>query len=49
MLSAANVVADFIVGSKVSSAADDLADHIRCHGNYFTGGQFLEATPRAET
>jgi transposase len=43
MLSAANLLAleearfAFIVGSKPSSAADDLADHFRRHGNYFTG------------
>jgi len=50
MLSAANLVAlekagfAFIVGSKPSSAADDLADHFRRHGNHFTDGQTVEAT-----
>jgi Transposase DDE domain len=50
MLSAANLLAleepgfAFIVGSKPSSAADDLADHFRRHGNHFTDGQTLEAT-----
>jgi transposase len=50
MLSAANLVAleeagfAFIVGSRPSSAVDDLADHFRCHGNYFTDGQTVEAT-----
>ena len=49
MLSAANLVAleearfKFIVGSKPSSAADDLADHFRRHGNAFTDRQTLEA------
>jgi Transposase DDE domain len=50
MLSAANLAAleeagfAFIVGSKPSSAADDLADHFRRHGNHFTDGQTVEAT-----
>ena len=50
MLSAANLVAleeagfAFIVGSRPSSAADDLADHFRRHGNAFTDGQTIEAT-----
>ena len=50
MLSAANLVAleeagfAFIVGSRPSSAVDDLADHFRRHGNYFTDGQTVEAT-----
>jgi Transposase DDE domain len=49
-LSAANLMAleeagfGFIVGSKPISAADDLADHLRCHGNHFTDGQIVEAT-----
>jgi hypothetical protein len=49
MLSAANLVAleeagfGFIVGSRPSSAVDDLADHFRRHGNYFTEGQTVEA------
>jgi len=50
MLSAANLVAleeagfAFIVGSRPSSAADDLTDHSRRHGNYFTDRQTIEAT-----
>jgi Transposase DDE domain len=50
MLSAANLVAleeagfAFIVGSRPSSAVDDLADHFRRHGNYFTDRQTVEAT-----
>jgi transposase len=42
MLSAANLVAleeagfGFIVASKATSAADDLTDHFRRHGNAFT-------------
>jgi transposase len=50
MLSAANLLAleeaefGFIVASKPSSAADDLAEHFRRHGNYFTDGQTVEAT-----
>jgi hypothetical protein len=50
MLSVANLVAleeagfAFIVGSRPSSAVDDLADHFRRHGNYFTDGQTVEAT-----
>jgi Transposase DDE domain len=50
MLSAANLLAleearfRFIVGSKPTSAADDLADHFKRHGNYFTDGQTVEAT-----
>jgi transposase len=49
MLSAANLVAleeagfAFIVGSKPSSAADDLADHFHRHGNAFTDRQTVEA------
>jgi hypothetical protein len=49
MLSAANLVAleeagfAFIVGSKPSSAADDLADHFHRHGNAFTDRQTFEA------
>jgi hypothetical protein len=44
MLSAANLVAleeagfAFTVGSRPRSAIDDLADHFRRHGNYFTDG-----------
>jgi len=50
MLSAANLLAleqagfGFIVGSKPTSATDDLADHFRRHGNAFTDGQTIEAT-----
>jgi hypothetical protein len=50
MLSAANLLAlekagfAFIVASKPSSAADDLAEHFRRHGNYFIDGQTVEAT-----
>jgi hypothetical protein len=50
MLSAANLLAleeagfAFIVASKPSSAADDLGDHFRRRGNYFTDGQIVEAT-----
>ena len=50
MLSAANLVAleeagfGFIVGSRTTSAADDLADHFRRHGNAFTDGQTIETT-----
>jgi len=50
MLSAANLLAlekagfAFIVAGKPSSAAEDLADHFRRHGNHFTDGQTLEAT-----
>jgi Transposase DDE domain len=50
MLSAANLVAleeagfAFIVGSKPSSAADDVAGHFRSHGNHFTDRQTIGAT-----
>jgi hypothetical protein len=50
MLSAANLLAleeagfAFIVGSKPSSAADNLADYFQRHGNHFTDGQTVEAT-----
>ena len=50
MLSAANLLAleqagfSFIVGSKTTSAAGDLADHFRRHGNAFTDGQIIETT-----
>jgi Transposase DDE domain len=50
MLSAANLLAleeagfAFIVGGKPTSAADDLADHFKRHGNYFTDRQTVEAT-----
>lgn len=50
MLSAANLMAleeagfGFIVGSRPSSAGDDLAEYFRRHGNAFADGQTLEAT-----
>jgi hypothetical protein len=50
ILSAANLVAledagfGFIVGSNPSSAADDLANHFRRHGNAFSDRQTLEVT-----
>jgi transposase len=50
MLSAANLNAIedagfcFIVGSRISKAPYDLADHIERHGNAFTDGQILEST-----
>jgi transposase len=50
MLSAANLLAleqagfSFIVGSKTTSAATDLADHFTRHGNAFTDGQIIETT-----
>jgi hypothetical protein len=50
MLSAANLLAledagfDFIVASKPSSAAEDLAAHFTRHGNAFTDRQTIEAT-----
>ena len=50
MLSAANLFSledagfSFIVGSRPSSAVDDLADHFHRHGNAFRDGQTIEAT-----
>jgi hypothetical protein len=50
MLSAANFNAledagfSFIVGSRITKAPYDLADHFERHGNYFTDGQVLEST-----
>jgi len=50
MLSAANLNAIedagfcFIVGSRISKAPYDLADHIQRHGNAFGDGQILEST-----
>ena len=50
MLSAANLNAledaglGFIVGSRITKAPYDLADHFERHGNYFTDGQVLEST-----
>jgi len=48
MLSAANLLAleqagfRFIVGSKISKAPYDLADHLERHGNAFDDGQIIE-------
>ncbi len=50
MLSASNLNAIedagfcFIVGSRITKAPYDLADHVQRHGNYFTDGQVLEST-----
>ncbi|WP_242448528.1 IS1634 family transposase [Cellulomonas sp. WB94] len=50
MLSAGNLNAledagfCFIVGSRITRAPYDLADHFERHGNYFTDGQVLEST-----
>ena len=50
MLSAANLNAledarfGFIVGSRITKAPYDLADHFARHGNFFTDGQVLEST-----
>ena len=50
MLSAANLLAleeagfRFIVGSKISKAPYDLADHLERHGNAFDDGQTIETT-----
>jgi hypothetical protein len=50
MLSAANLLAlqeagfRFIVGSKISKAPYDLADHLERHGNTFDDGQTIETT-----
>jgi hypothetical protein len=50
MLSAANLLAledarfRFIVGSRISKAPYDLADHFYRHGNHFTDGQTIETT-----
>ena len=50
MLSAANLLAleqagfRFIVGSKISKAPYDLADHLERHGNAFDDGQSIETT-----
>jgi transposase len=49
MLSAGNLNAledagfSFIVGSRITKAPYDLADHFERHGNYFTDGQILES------
>lgn len=50
MLSAANLNAiedagfSFIVGSRITKAPYDLADHFQRHGNHFANGQTLEST-----
>ena len=50
MLSAANLNAvedagfSFIVGSRISKAPYDLADHIQRRGDYFADGQILESS-----
>jgi transposase len=50
MLSAANLLAleeagfRFIVGSKISKAPYDLANHLERHGNAFDDGQIIETT-----
>ena len=50
MLSAANLLAveeagfRFIVGSRISKAPYDLADHLEKHGNAFDDGQSIETT-----
>src|SRR5665647_1327729 len=50
MLSAGNLNAledagfGFIVGSRITKAPYDLADHFERHGNYFTDAQILEST-----
>jgi hypothetical protein len=50
MLSAGNLNAiedagfSFIVGSRITKAPYDLADHFARHGDYFTDGQILEST-----
>jgi hypothetical protein len=55
MLSAGNLNAledagfGFIVGSRITKAPYDLADHFTRHGNYFTDGQVLESTRRMGT
>ena len=50
MLSASNLNAledaglSFIVGSRISKAPYDLADHFHCHGTFFRDGQTLESS-----
>lgn len=50
MLSASNLNAledagfSFIVGSRITKAPYDLAEHFDRHGNYFTDGQILESS-----
>lgn len=55
MLSAANLNGledagfNFIVGSRITKAPYDLAEHFERHGNYFTDGQILESARRMGT
>jgi hypothetical protein len=55
MLSAANLNAledagfGFIVGSRITKAPYDLAEHFERHGNYFTNGQVLESARQMGT
>lgn len=55
MLSAANLNAlenagfCFIVGSRLTKAPYDLAEHFERHGNYFTDGQILESNRQMGT
>jgi transposase len=55
MLSAANLNAledagfNFIVGSRITKAPYDLAEHFERHGTYFTDGQILESARRMGT
>ena len=55
MLSAANLNAiedagySFIVGSRITTAPYDLAEHFTRHGDYFTDGQILESTRQMGT
>ena len=55
MLSAGNLNAledawfNFVVGSRITKAPYDLADHFIRHGNYFTDGQVLESTRQMGT
>ena len=50
MLSASNLNAiedagfSFIVGSRITKAPYDLAEHFTRHGNYLAGGQILESS-----
>jgi Transposase DDE domain len=55
MLSAANLNAledagySFIVGSRITKAPYDLAEHFERHGTYFAGGQVLESSRQMGT
>lgn len=55
MLSASNLNAledagfGFIVGSRITSAPYDLAEHFQRHGSYFTDGQVLESARQMGT